>query len=161
MKPELHRLPALRAPCLARYALLFVLLCSFALAQARASERWATLQAIHLLENPGDSDKPGNRGELGAYQFREGTWRMHTVVPFAQALDRRVSDAVAVKHYDWLKAELVRRGVEVTPFRIALAWNAGISAVLAQHPPAAAADYATRAANLAAELERNELADSR
>jgi hypothetical protein len=126
-----------------------------------ASERWATLEAIHLLENPNDSDQPGSLGELGAYQFREQTWRMHTSAPFSLALDRRVSDAVAVKHYDWLKGELERRGLEATPFRIALAWNAGLGASLASRPAPAAVDYATRVANLAGELHRRELAYSR
>ena len=81
--------------------------------------------------------------------------------PFSRALDRRSSDAVAVKHYDWIKAELERRGLAATPYRIALAWNGGIRAVLDRHPPAAAADYATRAANIADEFEKSELADAR
>jgi hypothetical protein len=139
---------------------LAVLFVAFA-AQARASERWATLEAIHQLENPRDTELPGSCGELGAYQFREQTWRMHTAAPFSRALDRRSSDAVAVKHYDWIKAELERRGFDATPYRVALAWNGGIKAVLDRHPPASVADYATRAANIAAEIERNELADAR
>ena len=66
------------------------------------------------------------------------TWKMYTEAPFSRALDRRTSDAVAVKHYNWLKAELERRGIEVTPYRIALAWNGGIGAVVARNPSAAA-----------------------
>jgi hypothetical protein len=133
-----------------------------AAAPATASERWETLEAIHLLENPYDSAQPGSLGELGAYQFREKTWRMHTSAPFSLALDRRVSDAVAVKHYDWLKAELARRGMEATPFRIALAWNGGLGAALAGRPAPSAVDYATRVVNLALELHRRELlADAR
>ena len=126
-----------------------------------ASERWATLQAIHLLENPYDTDRPGSLGELGAYQFREQTWKMHTSAPFSLALDRRVSDAVAVKHYNWLKGELERRGLEATPYRIALAWNAGLGASLSARPSQAAVDYATRVASLAADLHRRELAYAR
>jgi hypothetical protein len=86
---------------------------------------------------------------------------MYTQAPFSRALDRRSSDAVAVKHYNWIKTELDRRGVEATPYKIALAWNAGIGAVLEQRPPAAAVDYASRAANIAADIESKELADSR
>lgn len=86
---------------------------------------------------------------------------MHTTAPFQLALDRRVSDAVAVKHYDWLKSELQRRGIDPTPYRIALAWNAGLRAVLSSRPAPAAQDYASRAANLAAEFERLSLADAR
>ncbi len=150
----------LRAPLLARVVPLAVVSCLLA-GPARASERWATLEAIHQLENPRDTEEPGSFGELGAYQFREQTWRMHTQAPFSRALDRRSSDAVAVKHYDWIKAEIERRGLIATPYRIALAWNGGIKAVLDLTPPAAAADYAARASNIAEELERGELADAR
>jgi hypothetical protein len=125
---------------------------------ARASERWATLEAIHQLENPRDSEAPGSCGELGAYQFRETTWKMHTEAPFTRALDRRSSDAVAVKHYDWIKAELEKRGVAATPYNVALAWNGGIKAVFDPHPPAVAVDYANRAANIASVLEKSQLA---
>jgi hypothetical protein len=66
-----------------------------------------------------------------------------------------------VKHYDWIKSELEKRGITATPYMIALAWNGGIKAVLAGHPPAPAVDYASRAANLAQYFEKSELADSR
>jgi hypothetical protein len=129
-----------------------------AAAPARASERWATLEAIHQLENPTDSEMPGSLGELGPYQFREATWKMHTQAPFRRALDRRASDAVAVKHYDWIRAQLAGHGVPATPYTVALAWNAGIGAVLVAHPPREAVDYATRAANLAELFQRGQLA---
>ena len=86
---------------------------------------------------------------------------MHTTAPFSRALDRHSSDAVAVKHYEWIKAELEHRGIVATPYRIALAWNGGIKAVFVEHPSAVAVDYASRAANLAAFFEKSELADAR
>jgi hypothetical protein len=143
----------------ARAAALLAALSLSAAGVARASERWATLEAIHQLENPSDSPRPGSLGELGAYQFREETWKMHTMAPFSRALDRRSSDAVAVKHYDWLKAELEKRGIEASPFRIALAWNGGLRAAVREHPPAVAIEYAVRAANLAADFEKGETAE--
>lgn len=146
---------------MARLAPVFVFLFLILATRARASDRWATLEAIHQLENPRNSEAPGALGELGPYQFREATWKTHTSAPFSRALDRRVSDAVAVKHYDWLKLELERHGLEATPYRIALAWNGGMRAVLSGRPPAAAADYAERAANLAAEFGKSRLADAR
>jgi len=158
VKIQTSRIIPLRAVRPASLAAVFVLSSLIPSAAARASERWATLEAIHQLENPRDSAEPGRRGELGAYQFREQTWRMYTRAPFSQALDRHWSDAVAIRHYDWLKSELERRGVEASPYRIALAWNGGISSVLDRSPCSAAADYASRAANLAAEIERNERA---
>ena len=116
---------------------------------AQASARWATLEAIHQLENPHDTPTPGPCGELGPYQFREKTWRMHTNAPFARAIDRRASDDVAIKHYDWLKRGLEGAGFPATPYNIALAWNGGLGAAVRGRAPAVARDYAERAANLA------------
>jgi hypothetical protein len=150
-----------RAPLPARLALGFLLGVVFLTARARASERWATLEAIHQLENPRDSSAPGQYGELGPYQFKEQTWRRYTRAPFTQALDRRASDAVAVKHYNWIKGQLERLGQPASPYMIALVWNGGMGAVLGDNPPAAALDYADRAANIAGELQRRQVADAR
>lgn len=122
---------------------------------AHATGRDAVLEAIHHLENPRNLTRPGARGELGPYQFRERTWRMHTTVPFAKALDRSESDAVAVLHYEWLRRGLARAGMEPTPYLIALAWNGGLAAAVKGRSPAAAHDYARRAENLAGDIERS------
>jgi hypothetical protein len=158
MKIPFHRSTRDPVPQKARLAQVFVLALLLAPALGHASERWATLEAIHQLENPSDTSRPGPCGELGAYQFREQTWRMHTLAPFRRALDRTLSDAVAVKHYDWIKAELLRRGIAVSPYTVALVWNGGIRAVLDPNPAASIADYAARAANIAGELQSRELA---
>ena len=129
-----------------------------AVVQVHASERADTLLSIHWVENPTNSTRPGAFGELGAYQFRAETWRMHTQRPFAEAIDRQASDEVAVRHYEWLKATLARGGVEPTTYNIALAWNAGVNAVLKGHAPAVAHDYATRVNNLASEMGANRVA---
>jgi hypothetical protein len=126
-------------------------------AQLGATPRSDTLQAINWVENPLGTTRAGTYGELGAYQFKESTWRMHTQRPFADANDRRVSDEVAVAHYEWLKAALERAGVEPTTYNIALAWNAGVSAVIKRHAPAVAHNYATRVNNLATDLGMRQL----
>ncbi|MEX2044265.1 MAG: hypothetical protein WD941_02860 [Opitutus sp.] len=123
----------------------------------RAADRWATLEAIHQLENPRNVTRPGPRGELGAYQFRSATWRMHTSLPFQHALDRKVSDAIAVKHYEWIKRGLEQASVPVTPYMIALAWNGGLSGAINNRAPGVAHDYASRAANLAAVFRKSSL----
>lgn len=137
---------------------LFVLSCAAWVASAveatATPERDATLQAIHQLENPRNLTRPGRHGELGAYQFRPSTWRMHTKVPFHRALDRATSDAVAIKHYDWLKRGLEREGVPASTYNIALAWNGGLSAAVRGKAPRAAHYYAQRATNLVAVLQR-------
>ena len=132
-----------------RWGVAMVAMLLVASATANASSRWATLEAIHQLENPRNLTRPGPKGELGAYQFRASTWRMHTTAPFHQALDRETSDAVAVRHYEWLKRGLERAGKPATAYNIALAWNGGLEGAIRGSAPRVAYDYANRAANLA------------
>ena len=140
----------------AAYPILALCVAVFASATgAQAASRWATLEAIHKLENPRNSPKPGKFGELGAYQFRASTWKMHTNVPFQQAIDRGTSDMIAVKHYEWIKRGLESARVPATPYYIALAWNGGLSAAISGRSPRVAHDYAQRAANLAASYDIN------
>jgi hypothetical protein len=128
---------------------------------ACASGRAETLEAIHAVENPHDSTLPGRYGELGPYQFRRSTWRMHTGLPFEQALDRSASDEVAIRHYEWLKRGLTRSGLAPTPYNIALAWNGGLSATIRGRVTSSAHNYAERVNNLALELSTARLASVR
>lgn len=123
-----------------------------------ASERSETLQAIHWVENPHNSPKPGPCGELGAYQFREPTWRMHTQTPFNRAIERSLADEIAVKHYEWIKRGLIRAGMPVSAYNVALAWNGGLSATIRGRLPATAHDYAARVHNLATQLGQTRMA---
>ena len=118
-----------------RAGLMGVMALMLAAPGAQAAGRWATLEAIHCLENPRNLTRPGAKGELGAYQFRAATWRMHTTVPFVRALDRGESDTVAVLHYEWLRRGLEHAGVEATPYTIALAWNGGLKAAVSGRAP--------------------------
>ena len=125
-----------------------------------AAGQWETLQAIHLIENPHNSVLPGAHGELGAYQFRPATWRMHSRQPFQKAIVRSHADQVAVAHYEWLSSQLRRNGLPATTYNIALAWNAGIGATVSGRVPAASRQYAQRVVNIANDLERSQLAAS-
>ncbi|OHE85626.1 MAG: hypothetical protein A3G75_15995 [Verrucomicrobia bacterium RIFCSPLOWO2_12_FULL_64_8] len=140
-----------------------LLLFAFTLASvpAFASERWETLQAINWVENPRNSTKAGPRGELGPYQFRLSTWRMHTRKPFAWAVEREHADDVAIKLYEWIRRGLLNAGVPATTFNIALAWNAGLDAVINGRAPAAAHGYAEQVNNLAAHLHAQQVASAR
>lgn len=124
---------------------------------AQAAGRTETLQAIRAVENPRDIARPGRFGELGAYQFRKSTWRMHSRLPFERALDRGASEEVAVKHYEWLKRGLTRNGIAPSSYNIALAWNGGLMAAVRGRAPAAARDYAARVNNLAQEFDASRL----
>ena len=116
--------------------------------KAEASDRWETLRAINWVENPTNQTKVGRFGELGPYQFRPATWRMHTDKPFCLAIQREEADAVAVKHYEWIKHAFEEAGVEVNAFNIALAWNSGVDAVLSGRSPSSSYNYAERVTNL-------------
>lgn len=113
-----------------------------------ADDRWETLRAINWVENPTNHTRMGRYGELGPYQFRPTTWRMHTKRPFSQAVQREAADEVAVKHYEWIKQELENAGVDASPFNIAMAWNSGVGNVLKGRVPGVAYNYAERVTNL-------------
>lgn len=124
---------------------------------AAASDRWETLRAINWVENPNNHTQVGRFGELGPYQFRPGTWRMHTDKPFRQATQREVADEVAVKHYEWIKRAFKKAGVEPNVFNIAMAWNCGVEAVLSGRAPSVSYHYAERVSNLVETLkDRNQ-----
>lgn len=115
---------------------------------AGAADRWETLRAINWVENPTNQTQVGRFGELGPYQFRPGTWRMHSDKPFRLAIQRAVADGVAVKHYEWIKRTLERAGAEASVFNIAMAWNCGVEAVLSGRAPSVSYNYAQRVSNL-------------
>jgi len=143
---------------LKRIPLLIVAFVIAAAGELLASDRWETLQAINLVENPRNSPKPGANGELGPYQFRESTWRMHTSKPFSMAVEREHADEVAVMHYEWLRSGLERNGLQASSYNIALAWNAGLGAVVKGRVGNGTRGYAMRVVNLVEELNQNQLA---
>lgn len=137
---------------------LFLAAFTFAGASAHASDRWETLQAINWVENPRNSNRVGPKGELGPYQFRLPTWRMHTDMPFAWAVQREHADEVAVMHYEWIKRGLLRADMPATVYNIALAWNAGLYAVVNKRAPSSSHSYAEQVTNLAEHLKARQIA---
>ena len=116
--------------------------------KAGASDRWETLRAINCVENPTNQTQVGRFGELGPYQFRPATWRMHTDKPFRLAVQRTTADEVAIKHYEWIKHMFEKAGVEPSAFNIAMAWNCGVEAVISGRVPTVTYAYAQRVTNL-------------
>lgn len=125
----------------------------------RASDRWETLRAINWVENPTNQTQVGRFGELGPYQFRPATWRMHTQKPFRQAIQREVADEVAVRHYEWIKRTFEQSGVEPTVYNIAMAWNCGVNAVISGRVPMVSYNYAERVNNLVETLKERSHAE--
>lgn len=111
------------------------------------------LCGIRIVET---QDKPypprGKLGERGSYQFRRSTWRMHTSSSFDLAENREVAYTVAKRHYVWIEAQLKANGIESSPYNVALAWNAGVNAVIRGKVPDVAYDYATRVLNIASSI---------
>lgn len=132
----------------ARKFLLVLCAVALALPVMGATERAETLRAINWVENPTNHTRRGARGELGPYQFMPQTWRLHTRTPFHQAVVREHADAIAVKHYEWIKDRLREAGIDPNPYNIALAWNCGLGAVKSGRIPAMSYSYAERVQNL-------------
>ncbi len=111
------------------------------------------LHGIRIVETKDQTHPPrGKLGERGPYQFRRGTWRMHTSSHFDLAENREVANTVAQRHYAWIQAQLHANGCEPSPYNVALAWNAGVNAVIRGNAPAVAHDYANRVLNIASTL---------
>ncbi|HEY4302788.1 MAG TPA: hypothetical protein VGM73_18105 [Candidatus Didemnitutus sp.] len=127
-------------------------------ASAWGADRWETLKAINLVENPTNQTRVGPRGELGPYQFRSATWKMHTQKPFDMANDRSSSDAVAVAHYEWIRHGLGEAGIDANTHNIAMAWNCGLNAVIGGHVPTVSYQYAERVQNLVNTFKQQERA---
>lgn len=110
----------------------------------------AMLCGIRTVET---QDKPypprGKLGERGSYQFRRSTWRLHTSSSFDLAENREVANTVAKRHYAWIEAQLKANGLDPSPYNVALAWNAGVNAVIRGKAPNVAHDYAARVVNIA------------
>jgi len=77
---------------------------------------------------------------------------MHTSSSFELAENREVANTVAKRHYAWIEAQLLANGIASSPYNVALAWNAGVNAVIRGAIPAVAHDYATRVINIASAL---------
>lgn len=129
-------------------ALLLSLLSCVGLAQAAPEPiNWNKLvDAIATVENtPGR----GKHGERSPWQFTYAVWALHTSVSFSYAdvgsvLARAEQRRVAISHAQFIATSIDNP----TPYRIALAWNAGIAAVLHNRFTDASAEYAKRVRNV-------------
>ncbi len=138
--------------------LLLTCLCSAWALTGSAADAWEraeTLRAINWVENPTNHARRGSKGELGPYQFRSQTWRMHSRQPFERAVDRAHADEVAARHYEWIRRGLREAGIDPSPFNVALAWNSGLGSVLRGEVPTVSYRYAERVVNLV-ERQRDE-----
>ena len=102
------------------------------------------LEAIAAVESGGKMAKIGLHGERSCYQLTKRAWMQVSKRPWYDAFDRRAAHEVAAAYVRYLIAELARRGEEVTPWRVALAWNVGLNGLRTD----AALGFASRVAAL-------------
>jgi len=111
----------------------------------------AFLRAIKERETGNKWNGPaGKAGELGAYQFKESTWKELSSLPHKEARNPKAADAVAVKFLEKIKAEYKKNGIPVTPYTCALAWNGGIGSVVKDNVSKQAREYGEAVNNLTA-----------
>lgn len=96
------------------------------------------LTCIAAVESGNNPDAVGRHGERGAFQMS----------PAVVAECGGYSERHAMRWLLQLERDLIRANVDVMPFNLALAWNAGIGAAISGKAPMASYDYALRVANL-------------
>ncbi len=115
----------------------------------------ATLMAIEEIENAKNGEI-GRRGERSSFQFLRSVWRKYSSKPFSMA-SKLTPEAkaeqlrVAYAHYQWITENIENP----TPYRIALAWNAGVGAVNRNQLPNQSVAYATRVFNMFHEIKKS------
>lgn len=109
------------------------------------------LWALALVETPhGVPARPGPAGETGRWQLTPAV--RHDRGAELRARGEAVTDeAIAREQLLWLARGLERRGVPVTPFNLAVAWNAGLNRYTSGKAPVRAYEFARRVENLAEE----------
>lgn len=107
------------------------------------------LRGIREIETGNNPRAIGIEGEFTAYQFTLATWRDYTEISPAEALrNPKLADWVAENHLDWLRTNLRKAGVATTTYNLALAWHAGIGAVVRGEARQTQHDYARRVVHL-------------
>lgn len=103
---------------------------------------------IAVVERAPASTKRGSAGERGPYQLTYAVWTQHSSLPFELANYEAYSRPVAKLHLEWLRSNLIKAGFEPSAYRLALAWNAGLTAVVKRREKPRSVDFANRVRNL-------------
>lgn len=131
--------------------------CAWAIDAIRVSvDRRTFLRAIAAVESGDRDSAQGQAGERGRYQLTRAVWQQHTKADFRHAHRRIFAYAIAEKHFDWLVGGLLAANFRADVERLALCWNAGLSAVVNNRIPQASREYAERVGNIYTEIIRQE-----
>jgi hypothetical protein len=130
-----------------RTVLILCGLCVLCVKSEAAVDAERLASAIRPVEDWHGRD--GAAGERGPYQITRAVWSMHMPgTPFAAARQEGPGRACALKHIAWLARELKAAGWPDNAHTIALAYNAGLTAVLEARAPQSSYDYALRVENI-------------
>jgi hypothetical protein len=102
------------------------------------------LTAISMVETGGDKNAVGSRGERGEF----------AMIPSVVAQHGGYTRKDAESHAVLVQKRLVANKIDPNPFNIALAWNAGIGAVIRGNAPVKSYQYAVRVNNLYESITR-------
>lgn len=98
-------------------------------AKLAANDDVLFLQAIAAVESGGDDAAIGPCGAISRYQIMPSTWKQHSSWTVSDALNPNLSQAVAIKHLEWLRKTIGRdQGIpaDYVEYRmLACAWRYG------------------------------------
>lgn len=106
------------------------------------------LRCIAEVESNNVSSRIGEQGERSRYQIMPQTWVMYSRTPFRLIGEdeyQREVDMVALQHIGVIKMTIIRRGLVVSVYSIALGWNGGPNKIKYSKNTK---DYAERVQNL-------------
>lgn len=131
---------------------LFVIFCAAISAREAVTHPGAVnvphlISAIAAVENTPVGTGPC--GEISRYQITKGVWDAHSDLEWTDENGQTdEADRVAIAHVHWIRARLMRLGLQDTPHDIALVWKAGYGHCLAKRIRPEDRAYARRVANV-------------
>lgn len=109
------------------------------------------VSVLSWVESPrGPGVMPGPAGETGDWQLTPAV-RQDRGRELRARGERVTDETLARAQVVWIDRELRRHGMTPTPYAIAEAWNAGLTATVEHRVPAASRDFADRVRNLVEE----------
>jgi hypothetical protein len=87
----------------------------------------------------------GLHGERGILQFKEGTWKQFSSLPFSFADNDILASMVGARAIESYKRQLIAQGIDPSVWNLALCWREGVDgAILRRWIPISVKNYAAR-----------------
>lgn len=116
---------------------------------ARAADTIDFVKLVDAIAEVENTPGRGKHGERSPWQFKRNVWEKHSGYSFDYAdvksrFARAEQQRVAIAHAEWIADNIDYP----TPYRIALAWNAGVHCLLYNNFSDKSVDYAKRVRNV-------------